>query len=556
NTNGCSTIVPVAVIINPLPVITITNPAAVCSPNTVDITATAVTTGSDTGLTYTYFTDALAATPLATPSAVTTSGTYYIKGTNANGCSTIVPVTILVNALPIITITNPAAVCSPNTVDITATAVTTGSDIGLTYTYFTDALAATPLATPSAVTTSGTYYIKGTNTNGCSTIVPVAVIINISIILVGTESTICAADGLGYVLTLKVSGQAPFVVTGTGVPGIWSGTTWTSNSIPAGTNYNVSVQDVYACNTLVVANIAPTCCVFQVVCPTFPATTIASYNQLPTATSLTIAEFEALGNGDGIIGNNPCGVIEITASNGVNTGCSNCSVIRTYTVTEYADTNNNKMRDVGENTVLNSAICTQTISISKVVSNDASLSNLIVSDGILSPAFNTDTMNYTDGVVNNIGSITVTPTVTDPTATITINGITVINNGSIAIVLNVGDNMIRIVVTAQDGTTKETYTIDVNRSVAPNGVVVNNVLTPNGDGKNDYWEIKDILLYPNNKVTVYDRAGRIVYSKNTYANDWDGSYQGAPLSNETYYYLIDLGSDLAKIKGFITIIRN
>ncbi|WP_316805719.1 gliding motility-associated C-terminal domain-containing protein [Pedobacter agri] len=83
--------------------------------------------------------------------------------------------------------------------------------------------------------------------------------------------------------------------------------------------------------------------------------------------------------------------------------------------------------------------------------------------------------------------------------------------------------------------------------------VVNNILTPNGDGKNDFFFIKGLEKYPANKLTIFDRGGRTIFSTFNYQNDWDGYLNGRPLMEDTYYYILDLGVD-GTVKGFISIL--
>jgi gliding motility-associated-like protein len=160
------------------PTVIITNPQPVCSGSTVNLTDAAITNGSTLGIIYTYYTDSAGTQPLANPNAVSSSGTYYIKGTNLSACSDLKPVVVTINPLPVLVTNNPAKVCKGTSVDLTAAAVTAGSSSGLTYTYYSDAAATIVLSNPNAVINSGIYYVKGTNINGCFNIQPVTVTIN------------------------------------------------------------------------------------------------------------------------------------------------------------------------------------------------------------------------------------------------------------------------------------------------------------------------------------------------------------------------------------------
>ncbi|NDV42500.1 gliding motility-associated C-terminal domain-containing protein [Flagellimonas sediminis] len=47
-------------------------------------------------------------------------------------------------------------------------------------------------------------------------------------------------------------------------------------------------------------------------------------------------------------------------------------------------------------------------------------------------------------------------------------------------------------------------------------VMVTNVITPNGDGINDYWLIQNLYLYPNNKVEIYNSLDQLIFSQEGY----------------------------------------
>jgi gliding motility-associated-like protein len=82
------------------PVIAITEPLPVCFPSTIDITSPKITEGSTPNLTFTYWLDESGTVPDKTPAA-STAGTYYIKGTTADGFSTIKPVVVTIYKIPV-----------------------------------------------------------------------------------------------------------------------------------------------------------------------------------------------------------------------------------------------------------------------------------------------------------------------------------------------------------------------------------------------------------------------------------------------------------------------
>jgi|GEM_PF-777273 len=102
-------------------------------------------------------------------------------------------------------------------------------------------------------------------------------------------------------------------------------------------------------------------------------------------------------------------------------------------------------------------------------STDASLSGLAVSQGTMNISFDPGTLAYAEVLAFPVASLTVTPTATESHATIKVNGTTVISGAaSSSVSLNVGSNVITVLVTAQDGVTTESYTVTVSRAAFNN----------------------------------------------------------------------------------------
>ncbi len=86
-------------------------------------------------------------------------------------------------------------------------------------------------------------------------------------------------------------------------------------------------------------------------------------------------------------------------------------------------------------------------------------------------------------------------------------------------------------------------------------LIIPSLITPNMDGKNDYFLLNGLQSLGKTALEIFNRWGYIIFSDNDYSNDWNGiDNYGKPLPEDTYFFIIKPEKGKA-INGYIVIRR-
>ena len=442
----------------------------------------------------------------ATPT-VNAAGNYTITVTNpANGCTATSSVLVSSNTTP--PTANAGApqtlTCASSSVVLDGSASSVG--VNFTYNWAGPGIVSGGTTTAPTVNAAGTYTITVTNTsNGCTSSSQVTVSITVS-----TPDASAGSD-----LLLPCNTSSIFIVGSSITPGVnYAWTTIGGNILSGATQSNVEINapGIYI---LTVTNPANSCTNTDTMLVLLPA--------LPTVTALEQTSVSCYGLSDG--------VAEATGAGGLapyiyywSDGSSNVSIQTSagiYTVTLTDD---------------NGCSATATVQIMQPTQLYLSL---------------VDTVSPDCGSFN--GSIEIVAMGGTPNYTYTWNNSTTTG----AILSGISEGSYTGYVTDANNCI-DSMTIVLTCKELP--LFIPQLLSPNGDGKNDVWVILNLDNYPNNLVKIFNRWGNQVYISNPYLNDWDGKSNAALsigagiLPAGTYFYVIDLHGDGANIlSGYLEL---
>ncbi len=100
--------------------------------------------------------------------------------------------------------------------------------------------------------------------------------------------------------------------------------------------------------------------------------------------------------------------------------------------------------------------------------------------------------------------------------------------------------------------------IQIDAADADTQISIPNVFTPNGDGKNDAWVIRNLEKYPDNDVFIYNRWGNEVYRARGYGLPGGPLWRADGLEEATYFYVLRVrgcGGEEQTFRGPVQVVR-
>jgi gliding motility-associated-like protein len=235
--NGCQAAITTNVVVNPLPVVTVSG-STVCLNATINLSSGGATTYTWTGP---GAFSSNAQNPSIANATAGMTGTYSVTATDVNGCVSGNSTNVTINSLPIVT-ANTNAPCTGFALNLTSTGGTSWSWSGPGA--FSSALQ-NPSIPNATIGLNGAYSVIATDANGCVGSATVNITVNpLPVLTIGSNSPVC----VNQTLNLTASG---------GVSYAWSGpnafTSVTQNPSITGTTaaangmYSVVVTDLNGC---------------------------------------------------------------------------------------------------------------------------------------------------------------------------------------------------------------------------------------------------------------------------------------------------------------------
>jgi len=573
DTYGCSNRDTVKVTVNNLATVSAGPDQDVCLGNSVKLTATGTSSfvwTPTTGLSCTSCYN-----PTATPTATTT---YFVTGTDTNGCSNTDTIVVTVRSLPKVNAGPDQSICSGHSTYMSASGATT-------YIWAPASDLACPTCANSKVNITGTttFVLTGTDTYGCVDSDSVTITVNPSpIVTVGPNAMICR----GNAVTIRASGAQTYS---------WQPVSSLSCSSCDSAIANPTVTTIYT----VVGYAANGCTDTQQVKITV--------NQPPV---INVTNDTVLCNGDKIQ-LKASGAYTYSWSPAATLSCSTCAA-------PYADpsaTTTYRVIGTDINGCIDSDNVTVTVLDKKQVVVGAGDSvckgksaQLYASGGtsyLWSPASGLNNNNVSDPIATPDTTTTYKVIIKQSSCFADSFYVTVLVYPPISV--NAGPDQtviagssVQLQATATGATsyawspvndlscadcldptatpaTTTTYTITVTNAggcKATDDVTLNvrcdksqvfipNTFTPNGDGVNDrfYASGKGVTIIK--RFSVYNRWGQLVYNANNIPiNDptygWDGTFKGEQVKPDVFVYIIDAtceSGEPIQLKGDISLVR-